>query len=173
MTRARTLILLAVVGHWIIAIWHLFLAANILPAPNNHVSGLAITLITTGHLIVSIAAWKLSDRFAAAVSLLFFLAAMGANVYEHFLHASLNNIFMVAAGEGTAIFDVSVFLLLTLEILGCVLGVRLLGGRTGNNNYPQSIVGSRHSEIGNPKISGNHVGTLPMPTPAISARKSL
>jgi len=54
MTKARTLALLVVAVHCIVAIWHLFLAAKILPAPNNHVSWLAIILITSGHAVVSI-----------------------------------------------------------------------------------------------------------------------
>jgi hypothetical protein len=128
MKKARTLGLLVVIAHWIVAVWHLFLAANILPAPNNHVSGLAIVLISSGHLCVSIALWKLSDKPSGLVLLMFFLAAAGADLYEHFVHASLNNVFMVASGPSTAAFDVSVFVLLVLEILGCFLGILSFGG---------------------------------------------
>jgi len=128
MTKPRTLALLVVVAHGIVAVWHLFLAAKILPAPDNNVSWLAIMLITSGHLCVSIALWKLSDKFAGLTSLLFFLAALGADLYEHFLHPALNNIFMTAAGDWTAWFDASVFGLLALEILACSLGILLLGG---------------------------------------------
>jgi hypothetical protein len=137
MTRRCTLTLLVVVAHWIVAIGHLFLAAKVLPPPNNTVSWLAITLITLGHLTVSIALWTLSDKIAGLVSLIFFLAALSADLYEHFLHASANNVFMVAPGHWTAPFDVSVFALLALEIVGCLLGVLLLGGRTRNNAPPQ------------------------------------
>ena len=137
MTRRRTLALLVVVAHWIVAVGHLFLAARVLPAPNNHVSWLAITLITVGHLAVSIALWKLSDKLAGLVSLIFFLAASGADLYEHFLHASANNVFMVASGDATAWFDASVFALLALEIVGCLLGILLLDGRTRNNSQPK------------------------------------
>jgi hypothetical protein len=128
MPKPRTLALLVVVAHWIVAIWHLFLAANILPGPNNNVSWLAIILISSGHLVVSIALWKLSDKPGGTVLLIFFLLALSADLYEHFLHSSLNNIFMVAAGSGTAWFDASVFGLLALEILACSLGILLLGG---------------------------------------------
>ena len=128
MTKLRTLALLVVVAHWIVAVGHLFLAARILPAPNNNVSWLAIVLITSGHLCVSIALWKLSDKLAGLLSLIFFLAALGADLYEHFLHAAPNNIFMVAGGDWTAWFDASVLGLVALEILACSLGVLLLGG---------------------------------------------
>ena len=137
MTRARVLTLLVVVAHWVVAVVHLFFAAKVLPAPNNHVSWLAITLITVGHLVVSIALWKLGDKFAGVVSLIFFLAALSADLYEHFLHASANNVFSVASGDWTARFDASVFILLGLEILGCLLGILLLGRRTRNNRQPQ------------------------------------
>lgn len=128
MTKPGTLALIVVVSHWIVAIGHLFLAAKILPVPNNNVNGLAITFITLGHLVVFLALWKLGDRFAGLVSLIFFLAAMGADLYEHFWNAAPNNVFMVAPGSWTAPFDASVFALLALEILGCSLGILLLGG---------------------------------------------
>jgi len=110
-----------------VAVGHLFLAARVLPAPNNSVSGLAIILITFGHLCVSVALWKLSDKLAGVVLLIFFLAALGADLYEHFLHRSANNIFMVAAGGWTVSFNASVFGLLALEIMACSLGILLLG----------------------------------------------
>jgi hypothetical protein len=131
------LTLLIVVAHWIVAVGHLFLAAKVLPAPNNNVSWLAITLITFGHLGVSIALWKLSDRISGLVSLIFFLAALSADLYEHFLHASANNVFTVAPGDWTAGFDASVFVLLALEIVGGLLGILLLGGRTRNSSQPR------------------------------------
>ena len=128
MKKARNLGLLVVIAHWIVAVWHLFLAANILPAPNDHFSWLAIILISSGHLGVSVALWKLSDKLSGLVLLVFFLAAGGADLYEHFLHASLNNVSMVAPGTWTASFDLSVFVLLAFEILGCILGILSFGG---------------------------------------------
>jgi hypothetical protein len=105
MTRRRMLILFVVVAHWIVAVGHLFLAAKVLPAPSNSVSWLAVTLITFGHLAVFIGLWKLSDKLAGLVSLIFFLAASGADLFEHFLHTSANNVFMVAPGDWTPRFD--------------------------------------------------------------------
>jgi hypothetical protein len=137
MTKPRTLALLVVIAHWVVAVLHLFFAAEVLPAPNNKISWLAITLITLGHLGVSIVLWKLSEKLAGFISLIFFLAALGADLYEHFLHASANNVFTVAPGDWTAWFDASVFILLALEILGCSLGILLLGRRRRNNPQPQ------------------------------------
>ena len=140
MTKLRALALAIVAAHWIVAIWHLFLAARILPAPNDHVGGLAIVLISAGHLTVAIALWKLSNPIAGWVSSIFFLAALGADLYEHFLQAAPNNVFMVTRGEWTAWFVASVFALLALEIMGCSLGIWLLGGRKGTKvaGAPQS-----------------------------------
>jgi hypothetical protein len=137
MTRRGLLTLLVVVAHWMVAVWHLFLAAKVLPAPNDRVSWLAITLITCAHVVVSIALWTLRDRLAGLVSLIFFLAAMGADLYERFLHASANSVFTVAPGNWTPWFDVSVVVLLALEIVGCLLGILLLSGRTRNNAQPK------------------------------------
>ena len=131
------LALVVVIAHWIVAVLHLFLAVKVLPIPNNNVSWLAITLITLGHFGVSIVLWKLSDKLTGSVSLVFFLAALGADLDEHFFHASANNVFMVAPGDWTAQFDVSVFSLLALEILGCLLGILLLGRRTGSWRRPR------------------------------------
>ena len=139
MTRSRMLALLVVVAHWMDAVGHLFLAAKILPAPNDHVGWLAVILITSGHLVVSIALWKLADRIAGLTSLIFFLAALGADLYEHFLHASANNVFMVAPGHWTTWFDASVVVLLALEILGCSVGTWLLGGRTRSRNSAPGV----------------------------------
>src|ERR1700685_2963160 len=134
MTKLRVLTLLVVVAHWVDAIGHLFLAAKILPAPNDHVSSLAVILITSGHLVVSVALWELGDRIAGCISLIFFLAALSADLYEHFLHASGNNVFMVASGHWTIWFDASVVVLLGLDILGCSIGTWLLSGRTRSGN---------------------------------------
>jgi hypothetical protein len=138
MTKLRTLAFGVVVAHWIDAIWHLFLAARILPAPNNTVGSPGITFITLGHLALFIVIWKLSARLSGLISLIFFLLAMAADLYEHFIQAAPNNVFMVAPGEWRLLFDVSVFLLLALEILGCCLGIASLGGKR-RNNYAASL----------------------------------
>jgi hypothetical protein len=116
---------------------HLFLAASVLPAPNNSVSWLAVVLMTLPHGGVSIVLWKISDKLIGLVSIIFFLAALSADLYEHVLHSSGNNVFIVAPGDWTAWFNASVFILLALEILGCFLGVLSPGGRTRKHSTPQ------------------------------------
>ena len=129
MTKLRILALLVVVAHWIVVLWHLFLTTKILPAPDNNVTWLAIALITSGHLLVAIALWKLRDRPAGLVALLLFLAVFAADLYEHFLHPAPNNVFMTPAGAWTFWFDASVVGLVELEILVCSLGILLLSRR--------------------------------------------
>lgn len=85
-------------------------------------------MITSGHVTLLIALFKLSDKLSGLVSLIFFLAALGADLYEHFLHAAANNVFILAT-NWTAPFDASVFALLALEVLGCSLGVLSLSGQ--------------------------------------------
>lgn len=142
MTKARTLALLVVVAHWMVAIIHLFFAAEVLPPPNNHVAGMAIILITAGHLLVSLVLWKVGDTLSGLISLIFFLAAMSADLYGHFLHASGNNVFMVASGSWTVWFDVSVAMLLALEILGCLIGTWMLGGWSKKKSAPATDTNS-------------------------------
>jgi hypothetical protein len=152
MTRPRMLILLVIAGHWAVAIAHLFLAASVVTSPDSEVSWVAVTLISLGHASVSVALWKLGDRIAGWASLFFFLAASGADLYEHFLHTSANNIFMVAPGNWTPWFDASICALLALEILGCLLSIRLLGGKT--RNAPRHPAAKAEARAGPNKISG-------------------
>jgi hypothetical protein len=111
MTKSRMLALLVVAAHWMDAVGHLFLAAKILPAPNDHVSWLAVIL----------------------------MAALSADLYEHFLHASGNNVFMVAPGHWRTWFDASVVVLLALEILGCSIGTWLLSSRMRRGNSAPGV----------------------------------
>jgi hypothetical protein len=62
---------------------------------------------------------------------------LSVDLYEHFFHASANNVFMAARGDWTARFDASVFVLVALEILGCWLGILLCSGRTRSNSEPR------------------------------------
>jgi len=128
MKKLRALALRVVVAHWTIAIVHLFIAARILPSPNS-VSSLAIVLITLGHVCVFGALWKVSDRPAGWAALIFFLCALGADVYEHFLHASANNVFAVTGSNWAVWFDISVIGLLWLEIVACSLAILLISRR--------------------------------------------
>lgn len=130
MMGARKLAPVVVITHWIVAVSHLFLVARILPAPYDKVSWLGITFLTLGHWAVAILLWVLSDKIGGWVAVIFFLAAMSADLYEHFLQKSPNNVFdIVASGSGTIWFDASVIVLLALEIVGCLLGIVLLSGR--------------------------------------------
>ncbi len=122
--RALTLVIVA--AHWLFAVSHLFAASRVLPSPNNGVSGTGVLLITVGHVAVAIALWLLSEKTSSAISLVFFLAAISADLYEHFLHVSLNDVFLITASNWSARFDSSVVVLLALEVMGCFLGIMSL-----------------------------------------------
>jgi hypothetical protein len=83
---------------------------------------------------------------------------MSADLYEHFLHASQNNVFMVASGAWTAIFKLSVFILLALEIVGCLLGTIVLGGRRRNNKSAPGLDSTLGR--GEPKLFSNQLGYM-------------
>jgi len=78
------------------------------------------------HFVIGSAWWKLTDRLAGATLATFFIAALAFDVYEHFLHRGGNNVFMVLPGEWKLAFEVSVGLLIALEVFGAGLGVRFL-----------------------------------------------
>ncbi len=123
----RALAQVIVAAHWMFAVSHLFVAARVLPSPNNSVSGMGVLLITALHAGVAIALSMFNEKIGGVVSFTFFSAAMSADLYEHFLHASLNNVFLITAGNWTARFDSSVVVLLALEVMGCFLGIMSLG----------------------------------------------
>ena len=137
MARLRPFISSVVVAHWAVAMWHLVLAANVLPPPDNHVRWLAVILLTLLHWGVLVPLWMLSDRLTGWVSLVFFSAALSADLYEHFLHSSLNNVFMVMPSAWTAWFKASVYILFGLEILGLSFGVWSLGRRARGLSNPK------------------------------------
>ena len=124
----RALAQVIVVAHWMFAVSHLFVAARVLPSPNNSVSsGMGVLLITVLHAGVAIALSMFNEKISGVVSFAFFFAAMSADLYEHFLHASLNNVFLITAGNWTSRFDSSVVVLLALEVMGCFLGIMSVG----------------------------------------------
>lgn len=158
MKRLRLLAQFIVLAHWMVAIWHLFLAANVLPAPDNHVLGSAVFWLTVLHWGVLILLWKVSDKFIGATALIFFSAALSADLYEHFLHASLNNIFMAPPGAWTAWFTISVYILLALEILGLLIGARGLSIGAGKNSISGASL--RHRGPGDFRFSGSEFGAF-------------
>ncbi len=125
----RALAQVIVVAHWMFAVSHLFVAARVLPSSNNGVSGMGVLLITAGHAGVAMALSMFSEKIGGVVSFTFFLAAMSADLYEHFLHASMNNVLLIASGSWTARFDSTVVVLLALEVMGCFLGIMSLSPR--------------------------------------------
>jgi hypothetical protein len=137
MAKLRAFVSSVVLAHWAVAMWHLVLAANVLPPPDNNVRWLAVILLTLLHWGVLVPLWMLSDRLIGWASLGFFSAALSADLYEHFLHSSLNNVFMVMSTDWTAWFKASVYILLALEILGLSLGVWSLGRRARGLSNPK------------------------------------
>ena len=67
MNRYRILGLIIIAAHGVLAVWHLFLAAKVLPAPENTVSWLAVALASTLHLAVLVVWWLATERPASIV----------------------------------------------------------------------------------------------------------
>jgi hypothetical protein len=126
MKRSRTSGFVVIAAHWIIAVWHLFLAAKVLPVPDNNVSWLAISLLSLLHAGISIVWWKIPNRPAGLVLSIFFIATLASGIYEHFVHLGGNNVFRVVPGEWKTAFQVSVIFLVLLEVLGAWMGLRFL-----------------------------------------------
>jgi hypothetical protein len=129
--RLRMLAMGLIAANWILAVGHLYLVEKMLPRPEYKVSWAGVGMMTLLHLIAASATWKLSNRWAGGILVLFWSAAMISGVYEHFLHVGPNNIFRVAAGDWTGLFDGSVFALLAVEAAGLWLAIRLVG--SGSN----------------------------------------
>jgi hypothetical protein len=65
---------------------------------------------------------------------------------------------MLARGGWAAIFNVSVFILLALEIAGCSLGTMLLGGRRRNNKSTPGLDSKSGKQ--NPKLFSSEFDRL-------------
>jgi hypothetical protein len=96
------------------------------PRPNHGVDLLAVGLLTLLHLGIAGAWWKLPDGLAGGILSAFFIVALAFGIYEHFLHPGGNNIFMVSPSKWKTAFEVSVGLLMALEVLGVGIGIRSL-----------------------------------------------
>ncbi|HJS98081.1 MAG TPA: hypothetical protein VJ756_03250 [Terriglobales bacterium] len=130
MNKYRISGIVVIAAHWVTAMWHLSVAAKVLPGPTNGVNLLAVALITLLHLGVAGAWWKLRDKLAGGILSAFFIVALVFGIYEHFIHPGGNNIFMVSASEWKTTFEVSVGLLMALEVLGVGTGIRFLKSGT-------------------------------------------
>jgi hypothetical protein len=122
MNGYRALGLIVIAAHWVTAMWHLSVA-KVLPGPINGVDLLAVGLLTLLHLGIAGAWWKLPDRLAGGILSAFFIVALAFGIYEHFLHPGGNNIFMVSPSKWKTAFEVSVGLLMALEVLGVGIGI--------------------------------------------------
>lgn len=129
MKNLKLLTVLIVAANLMVAVWHLFIVAAMIPAEQGIVTWKGIAIISTLHVCVVAVLWKVANKVAGIIALLFFVAALVAGLYEHVLQPGPNNIFTVVSNSMTPWFDGSVFILLGLEILGCWLAVRMSGGR--------------------------------------------
>jgi cell division protein FtsW (lipid II flippase) len=136
MERYKVLGFVVIAAHWAAAVWHLFVAAKVLPSPDNRVNLVAIGILSVVHLAVSVVWWKVPNRPAGLILSTFFIAVLAFGVYEHFLHPGANNAFMVLPGEWKTPFEASVVLLTALEVLGAGIGFRSLKGRSQFRGLP-------------------------------------
>jgi hypothetical protein len=77
-------------------------------------------------VVAAILLWTTRRRVAAWI----LLAALGVGVvvgvYEHFLRDSADNVFTMAASAWSTQFRVSAVLLPLVQLLGCILAVRVI-----------------------------------------------
>jgi hypothetical protein len=129
MDRYKMFGFVVIAAHWAAAVMHLFLAAKVAPAPDNHLNLFVLGMLILGHLAVSVLWWTLPNRLAGLILCTFFTVVLVFGIYEHFLHPGANNVFMVVPGAWKAPFDASVALLIALEILGTGVGFQTLRGQ--------------------------------------------
>lgn len=129
MDRYKVFGFVVIAAHWAAAVGHLLVTAKVLAPPDNNVNLFVIGMLSVVHLAVSVAWWRVPSKPAGLILSTFFVAVLGFGIYEHFLHAGANNVFMVIPGPWRAPFDASVALLMALEILGAGLGFQTLRGQ--------------------------------------------
>jgi hypothetical protein len=114
--------LFLIAAHWAAVMWHLPVAAAIAPLPNGRIA-LAIGTMTVVHLAVFLGWWMRPTGLVSVLALLLFAIPLGFGSYEHLLSSGPNNVLHVSGPNSTA-FEISVFLLLFLEICGIGLALR-------------------------------------------------
>jgi hypothetical protein len=111
-------------GNLLVVIWHLLLLVKVQPTTPGFVPPLLIlvNLLPLAGLVVFA---KGFSKLAASMIILPLGIALVIGAYAHFLSAGADNILRMPAGELTLPFQVSAFLLVVFEALGCGIGVRM------------------------------------------------
>jgi hypothetical protein len=115
-----------VLAHAGVVFWHLQVLAKLNPNLSPQKALLFASLASLVPILAVILLWFNLRKLAACLALLFFTIPLAIGGYEHFLSSGPDNIFRMAAGEGTLAFLVSAVLLLMLELLGCWVSIQIL-----------------------------------------------
>ena len=111
-------------GNLAVAFWHLYILKNMHPTESG---GEIFTLgATVGSvsLLAILLIWTRFYRLGAWISAGLLLIGLTIGSYEHFLSINPNNVFIMPYGDWTLSFQVSVVLLVVVELLGIWASVR-------------------------------------------------
>jgi hypothetical protein len=112
-----------VLGHAAVVAWHLFLVSRIV----SNLSPSVIIAPTIGILISIIGLiflWLRKYQLAAVFILITMMVGLYEGITEHFINRGPFNIFDVSSPEWAFSFNITVFLLVILELAGLWAGVR-------------------------------------------------
>jgi hypothetical protein len=118
---------LAVLAHAVIAVWHLFVLAKIPPGLTSQQVLSGAIVINVVPLVGLVLLWTHYPRLASVLIFVPLAAGFCAGGFEHFLSNGPDNVFRMAAAEGTLPFTISAILLAVFELGGCWLCIRMFG----------------------------------------------
>ncbi|MFZ0523160.1 MAG: hypothetical protein WAL95_19175 [Candidatus Acidiferrales bacterium] len=112
---------LAVLAHAVTVIWHLFVLAKIPPGLTGRQVLSAAIAINVVPLVGVASLWARHPELASVLIFIPLAVGFSAGGFEHFLSNGPDNVFRMAATEGTVPFTISAVLLVALELCGCWL----------------------------------------------------
>jgi hypothetical protein len=115
-------------GNFVVVLGHLWLVLRIQPSfPKPAIPGLIF--INFLPIAGTLALWKGYRKLAAIVIAIPMSIGFVIGTYSHFLSSGTDNVFRMAPGEWTLLFQLSAVLLVLIEAFGFWVGVRTLTHR--------------------------------------------
>ncbi len=112
-------------SHFCVVIWHLFLLLKVQPDTPT-VALVYLIVVNLIPVMAMVVFQRGRPRLAGLMIAIPLGVALIIGIYAHFLSAGSDNVFRRPPGEWRLPFQISAVLLPILEVLGCLIGLRML-----------------------------------------------
>jgi len=111
-------------GNFAVALWHLYILQHLHSTESGGEIFRLGVVVGSVSLFVILLIWTRFYKVGAWISAGLLLIGLTIGGYEHFLSVNPNNVFIMPRGNWTLSFQVSVVLLVVVELLGIWASVR-------------------------------------------------